>query len=210
MEQAGISEAVCDGGHTIISSNSIISCKPLDHRITDPLFDELLEKKIPFAVMPDTEVRELVSSSKMMAGREKKDFEFVPVRIDDSFDPYKADCMKVCFQMYEGEEDRLESVDARMLQRFCSDNLFYEPDDKSEGIIRLLEYHHLTIEDAVIFGDGLNDIKMFQTIPFSIAMGNADEQLKRIAHYVTDSAGNHGIFRACEHFGWIEGDGRMY
>ena len=39
----------------------------------------------------------------------------------------------------------------------------------------------------------------------SIAMGNAVEDLKRIATFVTKPVTQDGIFHACRHFGWIRG-----
>ena len=55
----------------------------------------------------------------------------------------------------------------------------------------------------VVFGDGLNDRQMFRDAPFAIAMGNAIPQLKELADYVCPSADEDGIYRACQHFGWI-------
>ena len=45
---------------------------------------------------------------------------------------------------------------------------------------------------------------MFKGPWFKIAMGNAKEELKDIADYVTDTNINDGIKKACEHFGWIK------
>ena len=56
---------------------------------------------------------------------------------------------------------------------------------------------------VVVFGDGLNDRQMFRDAPFAIAMGNAIPQLKELADYVCPSADEDGIYRACQHFGWI-------
>ncbi|MCF0109993.1 MAG: HAD hydrolase family protein, partial [Erysipelotrichaceae bacterium] len=57
--------------------------------------------------------------------------------------------------------------------------------------------------DVVVFGDDYNDLVMFDKQWFSIAMGNACEELKQKADYVTDLNVNDGIYKACEHFGWI-------
>ena len=38
----------------------------------------------------------------------------------------------------------------------------------------------------------------------SIAMGNAIDALKAKATYVTADAADDGIYKACQHFGWID------
>ena len=58
-------------------------------------------------------------------------------------------------------------------------------------------------EDVVVFGDGRNDIKMFQVAAFSIAMGNAIDEVKNVADYVTKDSDQDGIYEAMKHFGWI-------
>ena len=44
---------------------------------------------------------------------------------------------------------------------------------KGAGIQKVLAYYGLTPEDAMAFGDGNNDIEMFQAVGHSVAMGNA-------------------------------------
>ena len=43
------------------------------------------------------------------------------------------------------------------------------------------------------FGDGGNDIQMLSHAPYSVAMGNANNEVKAIASYVTDTVDNDGI-----------------
>lgn len=79
-----------------------------------------------------------------------------------------------------------------------------EIDRKREGILRMLEKIGGSAEDAVVFGDGENDMDMFAGSWLSIAMGNAPEGLKARADYVTDESYNDGIWNACVHYGWIQ------
>ena len=44
---------------------------------------------------------------------------------------------------------------------------------------------------------------MFDEKFFSIARGNARDELKQEADYVTDANVDDGIFNACRHFGWL-------
>ncbi len=51
-------------------------------------------------------------------------------------------------------------------------------------------------ENTYCFGDGLNDLKMFELVKHSIAMGNSVEELKAIAYDVTDDVDQEGIAKA--------------
>lgn len=64
---------------------------------------------------------------------------------------------------------------------------------------------HANPHDAVVFGDGLNDLAMFRK-PFFIAMGNARPILKKRADYITKDVDKGGILYACRHFGWLPED----
>lgn len=67
---------------------------------------------------------------------------------------------------------------------------------KQEGIGKMLEYHGLTLEEIMAFGDGENDIEMLRDAGIGIAMGNASDMVKRYADYVTDDVDADGIWNA--------------
>ncbi len=51
------------------------------------------------------------------------------------------------------------------------------------------------------FGDSMNDAEMLRVCDVGIAMGNAVEELKQIADYVTDAIEDEGLSKAMVHFG---------
>jgi hydroxymethylpyrimidine pyrophosphatase-like HAD family hydrolase len=53
---------------------------------------------------------------------------------------------------------------------------------------------------TIAFGDGGNDTSMILQAGIGIAMGNAIEELKQQADYVTTSVDEDGIFNALQHF----------
>ena len=76
--------------------------------------------------------------------------------------------------------------------------------DKSVGIDKVLAYEGLSLDEAMAFGDGGNDVTMLSHVPYGIAMGNACDELKRVAAYVTDSVDEDGVEKALRHFGLID------
>ena len=73
--------------------------------------------------------------------------------------------------------------------------------DKGDGIAYLLNHFHIDKADAYAFGDGYNDQAMFREVGHAIAMGNAVEELKQKATYITDSIDCDGIMKALIHEG---------
>jgi Cof subfamily protein (haloacid dehalogenase superfamily) len=55
-------------------------------------------------------------------------------------------------------------------------------------------------EQVIAIGDNENDISMLQYAGFAIAMGNAEEEVKKIADYVTHDNQNDGVANAIQHF----------
>ena len=52
----------------------------------------------------------------------------------------------------------------------------------------------------IAFGDAANDIPMLQTAGVGVAMGNASEETKAAADYVTATNDEDGISAALQHF----------
>ena len=63
---------------------------------------------------------------------------------------------------------------------------------KRIGIDKMLEYFKIPLKECMAFGDGGND----QHAGIGVAMGNADDDVKQYADYVTDSVDEDGIFKA--------------
>lgn len=65
---------------------------------------------------------------------------------------------------------------------------------KGAAIEQVLHYYRITKEESVAFGDGANDIDMFQAVGTGIAMGNASEEVKAMADEVCGSVQEDGIY----------------
>lgn len=75
---------------------------------------------------------------------------------------------------------------------------------KQQGIDQIIHYFGIRLEDTMAFGDGGNDVSMLRHAGIGIAMGNAKDDVKDIADYVTDSVDEDGVRNALKHFGVID------
>lgn len=72
--------------------------------------------------------------------------------------------------------------------------------DKGDSLGRLMEYIGMDREDVVCCGDGFNDISMMRYAGVGVAMGNAQQEVKDAADYVTSSNDADGIVQVIRRF----------
>lgn len=204
QKEIGICNMVCEGGNQIVIENETISYEPLDQVLLRSIYQEALKKQIGIAVaLEDSRIR---YTPTMQFINEVGDIsDFMEVRFDPNLQITKDTIIRRLFlTLKKGEEDRISQLDQVGMMRY-GDDVFciIEPDDKYKGIRKIVEYFHEEESNVVVFGDGLNDRKMFKDAPFAIAMGNAIPELKELADYVCEDSDHDGIFLACQKFGWI-------
>lgn len=74
---------------------------------------------------------------------------------------------------------------------------------KQVGIDQIINHFEIKLEETMAFGDGGNDISMLKHVHCGIAMGNASDEVKSVANYVTDSVDDDGVWNALKHFNLI-------
>ncbi len=74
---------------------------------------------------------------------------------------------------------------------------------KSAGIRTIAEKLGIDQSEIICFGDGDNDKDMLAYAGVGVAMGNASDEVKSVADYVTEPVYEDGIYQACQKFGLI-------
>jgi Cof subfamily protein (haloacid dehalogenase superfamily) len=94
-------------------------------------------------------------------------------------------------------EERYFLEDYFQLNSFSS---YYEGiikgENKSNGIKMILKETGVLLENSIAIGDSINDISALNTVNLGIAMGNACDELKKIAQYITDDCKHGGVGKA--------------
>lgn len=85
-----------------------------------------------------------------------------------------------------------------------SSDVVLKDGSKASGVAKVLEYLDLKPENALAFGDGPNDLELFDYAGISIAMGVSHEAIKEKADYITKTVEENGIFHALEELGMVE------
>ncbi len=74
---------------------------------------------------------------------------------------------------------------------------------KQKGVKFFCDHFNIDVSETMAFGDGGNDISMLKFVKIGVAMGNAGDNVKEVADFVTEEVDNHGVEAALVHFGLL-------
>ncbi|WP_405027658.1 Cof-type HAD-IIB family hydrolase [Lentibacillus songyuanensis] len=72
--------------------------------------------------------------------------------------------------------------------------------NKATALAKVCDWLGITMDNVLAAGDSLNDIKMIQQAGTGVAMGNAQEAIKKVADFITDTNNRDGVAKAIERF----------
>ena len=76
--------------------------------------------------------------------------------------------------------------------------------DKGPSLVRLCQRLDISPSEMMTFGDSNNDKQMIQLAGIGVAMGNADDDIKQVADFITLDNNSDGVAYALKHFGLIQ------
>ncbi len=203
MEEIGLKNMVCAGGGALVYNNELLHNRPLDTEKARAIINQADELGYGVLVMLDDSIKVWAKDNRFVeqVGERQEPTEYV---IDPELDFNSLDTIyKIYLSISKEEEEKLTLKDTLGNLRFVPEYLMFQYDDKYTGIVNMMEKLNGDLADVVVFGDDTNDLVMFHPQWTNIAMGNATEELKAKADYVTEANVDDGIYNACKKFGWI-------
>lgn len=203
QKEHGFEHMVCNGGHGIVYNGELKENRPLDYEKALAVYRQAVDLGYGVFTAIDDSEKVYADSFRFyeQAGLRKEPTVYI---IDERFDPAKEkDIYKMYISIPKEEEEKLTLKDTLGYLRFEPPYLMFQPDEKKEGILRMLEYAGGTPEQVVVFGDDYNDMVMFDERFYCVAMGNGCQALKDMADYVALENVKDGIYKACELHGWF-------
>lgn len=133
----------------------------------------------------------------------------LPIKEVERFDEYVTFPSNKC--LMTGEPERLVQVEAALKGRYHSYLSIYRSEpfyleimpqqiDKARSLQRLVTSLGLTMDQMICCGDGFNDVAMIEAAGLGVAMSNAQDVVKNVADYITDSNDNEGIVQVIQRF----------
>ncbi|KZL89914.1 Cof-type HAD-IIB family hydrolase [Clostridium magnum] len=205
----------CNGGLIKnIETGEILYSKVMDKGAVREIIDYALGNNINFLIYTN----KVVYSNKNNPKAEKyeklnmslsKDLQIPITYIDDSIikNIHNIDIFKILLvcdnheivkvaQKHLSKSDKLTAVSSvKGLLDIMASNT-----SKGHGLKILSDKLDVDLDKVIAFGDNYNDVEMFQCVGMPIAMGNAEEDVKLQAKYVTKSNDEAGIAYAINNY----------
>lgn len=104
-----------------------------------------------------------------------------------------------CSVFFDNENEKMQNIDFAKLNLklvhwhdIVGDILPVDA-SKARGILDVCAHFGIDAADCMAFGDGLNDLEMFDLVGFAVAMGDAKPELKERADLITGTIEEQGI-----------------
>lgn len=81
---------------------------------------------------------------------------------------------------------------------YCSMDINNKLVSKGSSIVWLCDYLKVDKDDTIAFGDGNNDVSMFEVVGQSVAVGNSSDKIKHFSSDVSLSCSENGVFKYIE------------
>ena len=191
-------------GSMCYDKSGVYADVPIDHEtacrfvkcVEDGMFDALLlNRNGVFCNRRSEKVREL---ERMVA------YEYPVLNFSEALnEPVYQFC---AFAGPDEEHEVSDVMSDCIITRWC--DLFCDvvpaTSSKPKGIEATLKHLGLSREETIAFGDGGNDVTMLAYCEIGVAMGNATDDAKASADYVTTDVDKDGIALALRHYGLID------
>ena len=202
MRELGFDNMVSDGGNAVTIEGELLGIEPLQREDVLALLRECDGKGFAWGIQVDNSDTRLVPDERFEA--QTGDI-YLKNRIVPGLNPEQFENIyKAYVACTEEREPELENLSRVPWCRYMPEYFFVEPLDKAKGIRRVMDHFGADYGDAIVFGDGDNDLSMFTDDWVKVAMGNATDRLKQKADLVTTSIENDGIYNACVTLGLFE------
>ena len=112
---------------------------------------------------------------------------------------YQTNEVYQCSVFFNNQQEKMQEVDfakdGLKLVHWHNTGADILPIDasKARGILDVCAYYGVDAQDCMAFGDGFNDLEMFDLVGFAVAMGDAQPALIERADFVTGTIEERGI-----------------
>ncbi|OLF36338.1 HAD family hydrolase [Psychrobacter sp. C 20.9] len=173
-----------------------------------PLSDEQTDKIVRLCQQSDL-IHKFDSATHIAwSGENDRLREFNAVTPNSILDPeyYKSNTVYQCSVFFNNQQEKMQDIDFAQYDlklvhwhQIGADILPIEA-SKARGIKDVCEYYAVDVSECMAFGDGMNDLEMFDLVGFAVAMGDAQPDLIARADFVTGTIEEYGIQTVLEPF----------
>ncbi|MGM8887050.1 Cof-type HAD-IIB family hydrolase [Psychrobacter sp. 1U2] len=184
---------ICMNGQYSFNKDSIISHYPLSDAQTD---------KIVLLCQKSELIHKFDSATHIAWSHENERLrEYNAITPNSILDPeyYKSNTVYQCSVFFNNQQDQMQEIDFAQDElklvhwHHIGADILPVNASKARGITDLCQHFAIDARDCMAFGDGFNDLEMFDLVGYAVAMGDAQPALIERADFVTGTIEEHGI-----------------
>lgn len=181
------------------NNNKIIFDYPISGILKEKIIQKFNDKTVPIFINTENDVFVNYVDDKVVKTQRDINSPIPPIK------EYEGEKIYMCSAFFADKE---KWSDILLLEDIANITFWHDgavdivPKDvtKASGIKGVLDYYKISKEETIAFGDADNDIDMLKYCEHGIAMGNASEEVKKVADYITSDIEEDGIYNACIHY----------
>ena len=206
----GLDGYILSNGAYAEIDNKVLFNEPLDNKELKVLLDFLEENNVVY-MLEGQEYNYVLDINNNKILELIRDVNLNINRFKDEWDKDTVKVNKIIAVAYDEESfdlvvDRFRKEGYAFMSNLSNGGLFeiYKAKyTKGYGVDHLLNLLDIDKDNAYAFGDGENDIEMFQSVKYGIAMGGYHKRLEPYAYDFTEDVENEGIEKALIRLGII-------
>ncbi|WP_125588923.1 Cof-type HAD-IIB family hydrolase [Companilactobacillus jidongensis] len=182
---------IANNGRYVVFDHQTIAHDTFDKEHLAAVVDYFLSQKIEFCF--ETVEKLYIYESSHFTGDGSMGFKTIP---DGSL---PEDIIQLIVMNADNIPETVPVDGIKMLK--VADNVYdvtMNQSSKAIGIQEILTSMNISAEKTIAFGDEVNDLPMFDTVGFSVAMGDGNPDVLQVADYVTTGVYDDGILNACK------------
>ena len=191
---------ICMNGQYSFDNKGVISHYPLSAEQTDKIVQLCETSELIHKFDSATHIA--------WSGKNARLREYNAITPNSILDPdyHKANTVYQCSVFFNNPEEKMQDID------FAEDDLklvhwhhigadiLPANASKARGIKDVCQYYGVDARECMAFGDGMNDLEMFDLVGYAVAMGDAQPALIERADFVTGTIEEYGIQAVLEQF----------
>ncbi|MBP1637512.1 MAG: Cof-type family hydrolase [Bacteroidetes bacterium] len=191
-----------NGGYCTVENDICIYKRSIEKSDIEALIE--FQKNRPFPCMIVEETRSFINFLNDDVEHVLNMLNFPTINVRPLEEALNSDVLQLVSFFTENKENTVMSVlpnceSTRWYPLFT--DIVPKGSHKGIGMDKIIAYYGISLDETMAFGDGGNDISMLQHAGIGVAMGNADDEVKASADFVTDTVDADGIYKALNKFG---------
>ena len=197
----GIESYICTNGQYAVMNGEVIYEDPYSNELLDRIVKVAKEKQVPLLWVPKD--RYILSGENQHLVEEALHNMRLPKPIvQTDLERMDTKIYQMIAGITEDQDELFKEIKEIRIVRWqpTAVDLLPVEGSKATAIKEILKTLNLKPENAIAFGDGLNDLEMLTAVGIGVAMGNAHDITKQHADFVSKPIHEDGIEYALKHF----------